>query len=366
MDKEQISPEWIENNAWLIFRADFYPIYTERCWLWLSTDEKLIASFIKYWTRNWWFIYATNTQLWELIESSESTAKRCVKKLESRWVITVIEKKIFWLGTDRKMKYNNWRFKMNSQEIHWEVKLTPQQIENKNVGENLDISEKAQKNSNPSERSNWPVIKELYKKNNIIRENLKADVDTSAWPKKSNRKSKLVERELKKQQRMDEVLGNNERTNQLLDFTSLDNPTQAQISELLEVRRWFIELRCEKWYKQLTDRAVLSNLKVIKWTSIEDRIQIIENSVRNNWTWLFPLKKHVNNYSNNNDYKIKKLAKELAEKRYNAFHWEWTDNTEHNIIQNKINVALKEYWDIFKSAFEEAHIEIKNKNRIKF
>lgn len=109
MNKETISNEWIKNNAWLIFRADFYPIYTERYWLWLNTDEKLILSFIYYWTKRWNRIYATNAQLAILIESSEKTAQRYVKDLKEKWFIIVEEKKTKeW--TDRKFKIAQDKF----------------------------------------------------------------------------------------------------------------------------------------------------------------------------------------------------------------------------------------------------------------
>lgn len=144
MNKETISNEWIENNAWLIFRADFYPIYTERYWLWLSTDEKLILSFIHYWTKNWHWIYATNDQIAMLIESSESTAKRCIKALKDNWFILVEEKRT-QTGTDRKLKFNKVLSQFPAQvinELSAQVKLTRAQ------------------------GSNWPTEKNNNKKNN--------------------------------------------------------------------------------------------------------------------------------------------------------------------------------------------------------
>lgn len=140
MDKEIISNEWIENNAWLIFRADFYPIYTEWYWLWLSTDEKLILSFIYYWTKNGQWIYATNLQIAMLIESSESTAKRCLKSLKEKWFISIVEKKT-QTGTDRRLKFINQSLAQFKNELSAQVKLTR------------------------AHRSNWPTEKNKVEKN---------------------------------------------------------------------------------------------------------------------------------------------------------------------------------------------------------
>lgn len=140
MDKEIISNEWIENNAWLIFRADFYPIYTEWYWLWLSTDEKLILSFIYYWTKNGQWIYATNLQIAMLIESSESTAKRCLKSLKEKWFVSIVEKKT-QTGTDRRLKFTSQSLAQFKNELSAQVKLTRAQ------------------------RSNWPTEKNKVEKN---------------------------------------------------------------------------------------------------------------------------------------------------------------------------------------------------------
>ena len=152
---EILSKEWIENNAWLIFRADFYPIYTERYWIWLSTDEKLVLSFIHYWTKNWQWIYATNPQIAMLIESSESTAKRCLKSLRDKWLILIEEKKT-QTGTDRKLKFN----KVLSQ--------FPAQVKN-------ELS--AQVKLTRAQGSNWPTEKNNIKKNNIYLSKDKCEIN---------------------------------------------------------------------------------------------------------------------------------------------------------------------------------------------
>lgn len=169
MDKEIISSEWIENNAWLIFRADFYPIYSERYWLWLSTDEKLILSFIHYWTKNGQWIYATNLQIAMLIESSESTAKRCLKSLKEKWFVSIVEKRT-QTGTDRKLRFN----KVSSQSLA--------QFKNElSAGVKLTCAQ----------GSNWPAEKNDIEKNKI---DISKDISANANSEQNHAtESKLVE-----------------------------------------------------------------------------------------------------------------------------------------------------------------------------
>lgn len=97
--------ERTENNAWLIYRADFYPIYTQRIWKGLCAEELIILSFVYYWTKNWNYVFATNEDLAELVWATSRTVKKFVKKLIELWLIECISKTIVWMGTDRRMKY---------------------------------------------------------------------------------------------------------------------------------------------------------------------------------------------------------------------------------------------------------------------
>lgn len=94
-----------ENNAGLIYKADFYPIYTYWVGKWLSAEEMIILSFIYYWTKNWNYIYATNEDLTELAGVKPRTIRKLLKRLADLWYIEVVSKTIVWMGTDRKMKY---------------------------------------------------------------------------------------------------------------------------------------------------------------------------------------------------------------------------------------------------------------------
>lgn len=185
--------ERTNNNAWLIYKADFYPIYTQWFGKWLSVEELLILSFIYYRTKNWNYIYATNEDLMELTWTSVATVKRMLKKLIDLWYIESVSKAVVWMGTDRRLKYtgditgrlkmsppiessseaqSTGRLKMSSPKkarkkanSTGRLKMSPPWVENKFLGETLDYKEKSQNFGIPPEGSNWAAYKNIYKEN---------------------------------------------------------------------------------------------------------------------------------------------------------------------------------------------------------
>ena len=182
--------ERTENNAGLIYKADFYPIYTQRIGKWLSAEEMIILSFIYYWTKNWNYIYATNDDLAELAGIKLRTAIKLVKRLADLWYIEVVSKTIVWMGTDRRMKYI-WKIDggaknalplecasnaeidggaknalpkkgSNKAEIDGGAKNALPWGKNKFLGITLDNSGKCQKNGDPSEVQNLHPYKNIY------------------------------------------------------------------------------------------------------------------------------------------------------------------------------------------------------------
>lgn len=167
--------ERTNNNAWLIYKADFYPIYTQWFGKWLSVEELLILSFIYYRTKNWNYIYATNEDLMELTWTSVATVKRMLKKLIDLWYIESVSKAVVWMGTDRRLKYTGditGRLKMSSptetsseaQSIG-RLKMSSPWSKNKFLGSTCDNSGKCQENGNPSDGSKWATYKNIYKEN---------------------------------------------------------------------------------------------------------------------------------------------------------------------------------------------------------
>ena len=200
-----------ENNAGLIYKADFYPIYTQRFGKWLCVEELLILSFVYYWTKNWNYIYATNDDLVELTWTSSATVKRMLKKLIDLWYIEVVTKTIVWMGTDRRMKYvwnsdgrlkmsspiessseanSDGRLKMSSPkkdsskaESIGRLKMSRPWGKNKFLGSTLQKGQKNWENPVPPEGSKWAAYKNIYKKNILFtEENFDVSNEPSAQP----------------------------------------------------------------------------------------------------------------------------------------------------------------------------------------
>ena len=187
---EDYIQERTENNAGLIYKADFYPIYTQRLGKWLAAEELIILSFVYYWTKNWNYIYATNEDLAELVGVKIRTIVKLVKRLTDLWYIEVVSKTIVWMGTDRRMKYV-WNIDggaknalplecaSNAESNGGAKNALPKKAskkaksvgsaknarpwdKNKFLGETCDNSEKSQKNGNPSEVQNLHPYKNIY------------------------------------------------------------------------------------------------------------------------------------------------------------------------------------------------------------
>ena len=102
-EEEKQQNEVNKNNAWLVHRADFYPVYTQFLFLDVNATELMILSYLYYWTKNWGWIYTKNEDLAFIARASISTVTRTLKELVKKWYINVDEKKLrMW--TDRKMQ----------------------------------------------------------------------------------------------------------------------------------------------------------------------------------------------------------------------------------------------------------------------
>ena len=102
-ESERQQNEVNKNNAWLVHRADFYPIYTQFLYLDVNATELMLISYLYYWTKNWGWIYTKNEDLAFIVKASVSTVTRTLKELVKKWYINVDEKKLrMW--TDRKMQ----------------------------------------------------------------------------------------------------------------------------------------------------------------------------------------------------------------------------------------------------------------------
>lgn len=206
--------ERTDNNAGLIYKADFYPVYTQRLGKWLAAEELIILSFIYYWTKKWSYIYATNEELAEMVGSTSRTVKKFIKRLVDLWYIDVVSKTIVGLWTDRKMKFIGgekislpWdggekislplEWASNAESYGGEKISLPKKgkakakstggekislpwEENKFIESTLDNSEKSQKNGNPSEGKKFPPYKNNIKELFIYDKNFSSTSDDVA------------------------------------------------------------------------------------------------------------------------------------------------------------------------------------------
>ena len=197
--------ERTENNAGLIYKADFYPIYTQRFGKWLCIEELLILSFVYYRTKNWNYIYATNEDLAELTWTSTATVKRMLKKLVSLWYVEVITKTVVGMGTDRKIKFvwfSDGRLKMSSP-IEWAseaesngglkmsspkkgstkakstggLKMSSPWTKNEFLESTWQNGQKNWEKPVPPEGSKWAAYKNIYKENIFTEKNFPSEAD---------------------------------------------------------------------------------------------------------------------------------------------------------------------------------------------
>ncbi len=102
-EEEKQQNEVNKNNAWLIYEADFYPLYTDFLKLDINTTELIVISYLYYWTKKGKRIYTKNEDLAVLTKTSVPTITRTLKNLVDKWYISVVEKKLkIW--TDRRMQ----------------------------------------------------------------------------------------------------------------------------------------------------------------------------------------------------------------------------------------------------------------------
>lgn len=95
-DEIQARLEVAENNANLLLKPKFIPVYTELNGKWLSLMEKTLYWFIEFFLSNNEKFYCTNKQLTELFECSESRINDAIKCLENKWYIEIHRQMKTW------------------------------------------------------------------------------------------------------------------------------------------------------------------------------------------------------------------------------------------------------------------------------
>ncbi len=174
---------------------------------------------------------------------------------------------------------------------------------------------------------------------------------------------KKTKRKTKKQQRYDEVLSSTE-FNDLLHNGITE---ERDIKEIDTLWSEFVDLRCSKDYKAFTDWAVKRNLKILNWTSIEERKAILEKSVAKWWTWLFPLndydKQRIKEKSISTEWSDEWLVKQIYDTSCKEREDEIPNWTTHNLIMDLCN----KYWEdkIRALYYEKVKPQVDSKYSIK-
>lgn len=146
--KEQ--EEVLKNNAALVLKPKFVPLYPEMLYNGYSLIEALLYGFIDFFLSNNEKFYCTNEQLAELFNCNKKTISNAIKNLEKRWDIKIHKKMKAWgwlvrfvtlervKNTFSKVKKSDW-------------------IYNKIIDNNISISNDIDNISSPQEKISWPI-----------------------------------------------------------------------------------------------------------------------------------------------------------------------------------------------------------------
>ena len=299
---EDFKGVWFPRNLWLDRNISFV--------------EKSILVVIKNLDKSDEHCWATNNYLADFLQCSVPTITRAITHLKELKYIEEVE---WWkTGVCRKLK------------VTIDIADYPNQNDythNQNDEGTLIKMIRGSNQNDEGPSSKW-LPNNIY--NNIYNNNIRQTENfsnTSVLPTETeNVKTELdndkkSKRKTKKQQRYDEVMSSPE-FNDLL-HEGLSNTDD--IKEIDTLWSEFIDLRCSKDYRALTDWAVKRNLKVLKWTSPKERKAILEKTVTKWWTGLFPL----------NDYDKKRIEQsELS-----------TEGSDERLVKQMFDTCCKERED---------------------
>ncbi len=225
-ESEKQEWEMNKNNADLILRPKFIPLYPKllQDGYWLV--ESILFWFIEFFLSNNDKFYCTNEQMAQLLNCSEHTVSDAIKSLEKRWDIVLCKKIKAWWWKIRFIKlwnYENAKIAFREmQKVHW--------IDNKIIENN---------NKTPKEKFSFTLNKKL---------NVKlADI----------------------------CIG---------DLTFSDNVIEW-LNEYNNTRNKKLEKLTDKWFKLVIDKLI----KYWHWTE-EWMIAVLKQSIENGWEWLFEVK----------------------------------------------------------------------------
>ena len=327
-----------------------YTVYNKmvaaKYWIYASILLGELISLHDYHEQKWtlsssWDFYVSTNYIKEWVWLSRYNQQTAIDVLEKAWLISV------------RIENNNLRyFHLNENNI---CEITWFEGGAKNWHPLSEISNPCQNLAGGCQnlaggcQKLAPINKEYKiknKNNNIIGEQKNFSNADASPTSEVDVKTELVDetpkpkRKAKKQQRYEEIVTSAEFNTLLHEW--LDEKDFPEIDTL----RWeYVELRCSKDYRAFTDWAIKRNLKVLTWTSLEERKAIIEKSVVKWRTWLFPLndydKKHLEEKEVNVEWSDARLYKKIFDTKCKEKEDELPEWTTHNLLMD----LVQKYWE---------------------
>lgn len=349
-----------------------YTVYNKlvatKYWIHASILLGELISLHDYHEQKWtlsasWDFYVSTNYIKEWVWLSRYNQQTAINTLEEAWLISVY------------LENNNLRyFHLNEDKI---CEITWFNGGAKNWHPLSEINTPCQKLAGGWEwvAGGWektaPINKEyiINNKNNIYKANknfcntesvLPTDGECVKTELEHNQKNK---RKTKKEQRRDEILSSTDFNNTLHEWIT----SPEDIEDIDTLRRDFIELRCSKDYRAITDWAVRRNLKVLQWTSPVERKAILEKAVTKWWTGLFPLndydKQRIKDTHVNTEWSDERIIKTIYETNCKEREEEIQDWTTHNLIVS----LCDKYWEdrIKKLYYDKVKPQVDSRYSIK-
>lgn len=326
-----------------------YTVYNKlvakKYWMHASILLGELISLHDYHEQKWtlspsWDFYVSTNYIKDWVWLSRYNQQVAINALEEAWLISVY------------VENNNLRyFHLDEEKI---CEITWYDRGAKNWHPLLEISNPCQKLAGGWE---WvaggceklaPINKEykINNKNNNIRQTENFSNADASPSVSDNVETKLVEtvkskkpKKTKKQQRYEEIISSGEFNNLLHE--GISNPRDLMDIDTL----WseYIELRCSKDYRALTDWAVKRNLKVLEWTSASERKAILEKSVTKWWTGLFPLNDYDKRRIEEASTKVEGSDEWIVNKMFDMNCKEREDEVQYWTTHNLIMELCKDY-----------------------
>ena len=154
-EEEQEENRIAKNNAALVLKPKFIPVYPEMLHYGFSLIEAAIFGFIDFFLSNNERFYCTNEQIAELLDIGERSVTWAISHLEKEWLIKTKYRIKAWWGKIRFIeKQPN---ATSTSKIRYLYKQDTPGIYNKIIDNKISISNDIDDISSPQEKISWPI-----------------------------------------------------------------------------------------------------------------------------------------------------------------------------------------------------------------